>query len=425
MTTFDPPRGAPASDDSSQLEATQSLKAGTASDVAGPRETAADAPRRRRTLIAVAWATVFFTLGGLVASLFIKSPADRLAETAPPPPSVITAPLEERVVADTVTTRGRVVATQEVSALPSGIPSGVQRAVVSAVRVRLGQSISSGAEVVEISGQPVFALKGQVPAYRDLVPGSVGPDVAQLQSALREIGLQVSDPSGVYGSATGKAVSELRARNGYTATGDPTLTPFPSTSVVFVSRFPARITRLEAEVGQDAQSAAVVIASGQLGILVQTDAATAGLLRTGQVAEVTSEILGKTVTGRLSGSAPVETDPATSDASPSSSAPPTESDQAYLRVIPDAPLPVDWAGQDVRVVVASGASKTAVLAAPVSAVSAGGDGQTSVVVVDESGHQRRVAVKIGVTGSGFVEITSNDGGLAPDDRVLVGKAVGP
>ncbi len=49
------------------------------------------------------------TAGGLWAATLIKSPAQVAADAAPPPPSVLTAPVENRVVSQTLTARGEVV----------------------------------------------------------------------------------------------------------------------------------------------------------------------------------------------------------------------------------------------------------------------------------------------------------------------------
>ncbi|GAB3992798.1 hypothetical protein GCM10029992_02830 [Glycomyces albus] len=44
--------------------------------------------------------------------------------------------------------------------------------------------MNAGTVLLEVSGRPMIALPGDVPAYRDLVEGDSGPDVEQLQQAL-------------------------------------------------------------------------------------------------------------------------------------------------------------------------------------------------------------------------------------------------
>ena len=52
----------------------------------------------------------------------------------------------------------------------------------------------AGDVLVEVTGRPVIALTGPLPAYRDLVVGDIGPDVAQLEQALAAIGFDPGEP---------------------------------------------------------------------------------------------------------------------------------------------------------------------------------------------------------------------------------------
>ncbi|MEU1480858.1 hypothetical protein [Streptomyces sp. NPDC005760] len=112
-----------------------------------------------------------------------------VAEADPPQQGVLTAPVENRVLKDSVIIRGTVVAGQSVDVAPSGSGGeATTSAVVTKAPKAVGTEIKAGQVLVEISGHPVFALKGRVPVYRDLKPGSTGDDVAQLQSALGALG---------------------------------------------------------------------------------------------------------------------------------------------------------------------------------------------------------------------------------------------
>ena len=64
--------------------------------------------RRTKLLAIIAAVAVGSTAVGWVAGQRIKSPADIAAETAPPEPSLITVPVERRVLSSTVITRGTV-----------------------------------------------------------------------------------------------------------------------------------------------------------------------------------------------------------------------------------------------------------------------------------------------------------------------------
>lgn len=167
----------------------------------------------RRVLGATIAAAVLVTVATLGAARVIKSPAQAAAEAVPPPPSVITARVEHRVLVDTVVLRGMVSAEQSVDVMPRGGPEAAP--VVTAVRVKPQELIAAGTVLVEVSGRPVVALPGQVPAYRDLRPGSHGRDVGQLQAALKAQGFASGDPAGFYGEGTKAAVSSFYSAKGY------------------------------------------------------------------------------------------------------------------------------------------------------------------------------------------------------------------
>ncbi|MFI8768048.1 peptidoglycan-binding protein [Streptomyces sp. NPDC053792] len=174
--------------------------------------------RRRRLLGAVTAAAVLVSGLGIVAARVIKSPAQAAADTAAPPPSVITAAVEHRVLEEAVILRGSVHASQtvEISAAVSGGAGGAP--VITKMNVGAGDTFRSGRVLMEVSGRPVIALKGSVPVYRDLKPGAEGEDVAQLQSALRERGHDTGgDRSGLFGPGTKAALSAFYRSVGYDA----------------------------------------------------------------------------------------------------------------------------------------------------------------------------------------------------------------
>ncbi|MER7948969.1 peptidoglycan-binding protein [Streptomyces sp. NPDC096079] len=172
--------------------------------------------RRRRLLGAVTAAAVLVSGLGVVAARVIKSPAQAAADTAAPPPSVITAPVEHRVLQEAVILRGSVRASQtvQVSAAVSGGAGAAP--VITKMNVNAGDTFRSGRVLMEVSGRPVIALKGSVPVYRDLKPGAEGEDVAQLQSALRERGQDTGgDRSGLFGPGTKAALTAFYRSVGY------------------------------------------------------------------------------------------------------------------------------------------------------------------------------------------------------------------
>ncbi|MFD0275984.1 peptidoglycan-binding protein [Kitasatospora sp. NPDC127111] len=172
--------------------------------------------RRGRLLLVVVAAAVVLSGGGLAASLVIKSPAQAAADSEPPPADVLTAPVEKRVLTDSVVVRGQVSAGQSVDVAPAGGGTGGAKPVVTKLPVGAGDQVRPGQSVLEVAGRPVFALRGDLPVYRDLRPGATGQDVKQLQQALKELGFgSDGDAEGSYGTATKAAVRAFYAARGY------------------------------------------------------------------------------------------------------------------------------------------------------------------------------------------------------------------
>ncbi|WAU79283.1 peptidoglycan-binding protein [Streptomyces sp. Qhu-G9] len=175
--------------------------------------------RRKRAVAALAAGAVVLAGAAVWTSTFVKSPAQAAADAGPPARDVLTAPVERRVLSDTVVTRGAVSASQTVDIAPVGAAlADSATPVVTKVMVRSGQTFKAGRVLVEISGRPVFALPGKLPVYRDLKPGTHGNDVRQLQEALRTLGHSTgTDTPGTFGPGTKQAVAALYAAIGYEA----------------------------------------------------------------------------------------------------------------------------------------------------------------------------------------------------------------
>jgi multidrug efflux pump subunit AcrA (membrane-fusion protein) len=165
-------------------------------------------------LVAVVSLGLGFVLGGLV-----RSPAEVAAETAAPPPGLITAKVEARAITSTVTARADVVFSDPVEISPSA-PEGVSAPVVTGQVPQVGAEVKAGDVILEVSGSPVFVLPGAFPAYRSMGPGSSGPDVLQLRAALAALGLEAGDAgSKSYDAALAAAVKVLYENAGYPAPG--------------------------------------------------------------------------------------------------------------------------------------------------------------------------------------------------------------
>ncbi|MFJ8473677.1 HlyD family efflux transporter periplasmic adaptor subunit [Kitasatospora sp. NPDC094011] len=414
--------------------------------------------RRRRRLLGLVVVTAALAAGGGAgAATFLKSPAQVAAETAPPPADLLTAAVEHRVVSETVIIRGRATTgtTVDVTAPASGGVPGA-RAVVTKVKVSAGDSIPQAKVLFEVSGRPVFALAGPLPAYRDLSSGTSGPDVTQLQKSLTRAGYATGpDKAGVFGAGTEKAVAALYQALGYqplrttepTAPGvpapgvpasgpagtstrdakprtEPSSAPpapvrqsvtVPMAELVYLPALPAHAQSVAAKVGAAPGDKLMTASVGDLVVESEITEQERGLLRPGQRVEILDEANGNRHDATVEHIADTPT-PA-QDGQDAQVGPSTYT----LRVKPDERLPADLGGKDVRLTVTAASSDGPVLAVPVAALSTGADGRASVGVLGADGTVRRLVVRAAATGSGFVEVVPEAGtALSPGDRVVVG-----
>jgi peptidoglycan hydrolase-like protein with peptidoglycan-binding domain len=437
----------------------------------------------RRGVLVVAIGCAVLSAGGLVASTFVRSPQQVAASARAPDPSLITSMVERRVLESTLVTRGQVAPATTIEVSPVAA-QGATIQVVTAVRVRPGDEVQVGRVLLAVSGRPVIALAGAVPAYRDLKPGDSGPDVRQAQTALRRLGLDTGgDRAGVFGPGTKAAVRRLYARLGYdvpdtgglggrgdmealeaaadavgstrrdvdalrrriaadetAAPGEQPLTQqlaqaqdllaraqrkeadlvahtgpvLPLNEFVFMPVFPARVAAVAARVGDQVKGSLVTIAAGPLQVIVKLRPDQVALVRPGMPARLTAETLNQQATGRVD-----RVGTLTAPVAEGRSEGGAEAAYHPMTVTSDKPLPAPWSGSDVRVTLTAARTTAAVLVVPLSAVSAGADGRTTVSVLSGTGAARRVEVRAGVSGDGFVEVAPLDGGLRDGDRVVI------
>ena len=180
-------------------------------------EGSADEPQKRkpwqgrRLVMLVAGVAVASLLAGIAIMQFIVSPAELAARSEPPKAGLVTAPLEVRVIANTVVTRADV---SYAGAVNATIDTGEERAIVTGRVPKVGSVLNAKDVALEVAGRPVIVLPGDLPAYRDLSIGSVGPDVAQLQAALIGLGYSL-EPTDTFTEATSQTIAALYADLGY------------------------------------------------------------------------------------------------------------------------------------------------------------------------------------------------------------------
>jgi uncharacterized membrane protein YgcG len=421
--------------------------------------------RRRRVLLGVGIAAALLAVGGLIGASFVKSPQQLAADTAAPPPTVTTAPVVSQILTASVEMRGTVYpATQYdvYATAPSsssdgassgggGSSGGGSSVYISKLDVAAGDTISDGKQLAEIDGQPMFALTGTVPAWRDLAPGETGPDVAELQDALSLLGYyDDGDTPGYYGSATEYAVSLYYEHLGYTP---PSSGGVPAADVVFLPSLPATVVAVNGATGeQPGQPFLELAARGSLALTGQLPPAYAGQVKAGLEVTIYDEVTGIHATGTVadlgtattvtptgavvdigggsgsagsSGSADSGSSGSSSSSSSSSSGSAGSGGSGStvfipVTVRPSKPLAAALNGENVLVTVQTGRTEGPVLTVPVAAIVTTASGTSYVTVVGAHGKQTQVPVTAGISENGYVQVTPvTAGALAAGDHVAV------
>jgi peptidoglycan hydrolase-like protein with peptidoglycan-binding domain len=383
--------------------------------------------QRRIVLVAVVALAVAASVGGLLLATTIKSPAEQAAQTAPPAPTQLTVPVTHQVITSTVLAQGVVNPPAEVAQL-SGADSGDggnngALPIVTKIFHKVGSIVDPGQEILEVAGRPFFVLQGTVPAYRNLVPGETGTDVAQLQEGLESLGYSIgADTIGTFGAGTAAAVTDFYHALGYTVPTQagsptahgkkPTTEPYvPLSEIMFVPRFPARVVKEAGPVGQEASGSLVTLSMGSPTIAGQLSPNDAALVRPGM-----SVVISDTATGLSRKGHVTKVGKRTQTTG-------SISGGLYLpmKIHPSRPLHESLVGHDVSLTITAAHSAGPVLAVPEAAVFARADGRIYVTKLTGRHSSVQVPVRVLVTGNGMVGVAPIDGGtLAAGDQVVIG-----
>ncbi|MFG2994046.1 peptidoglycan-binding protein [Streptomyces sp. NPDC048257] len=207
----------------------------------------------------------------------------------------------------------------------------------------------------------------------------------------------------------------------------------PAAETVFLGSLPARVSSLGARAGSPVSGPVLTLSAGELVVEAYLKDDKRQLLRAGMAVVISSEVSGTDARGKVALVATERSAAQPSGEQPQqgqdpkgggSSAGGGGADLGYRMVVrPDQPLPAGFAGQDVRLTIESAATDGEALVVPVTAVSAGADGRTVVTAVSADGTQRRIEVRTGTSGDGFVAVTpARAGALAAGTRVVIGAA---
>ncbi|WP_340377948.1 peptidoglycan-binding protein [Streptomyces sp. SS7] len=178
---------------------------------------------RPRQLGIIVTAVALVGAGGWFAGSQMQSPADAAAARKPPKAGPVTVAVERRSLTASVVAQGSVEFDSPQSlalAGPVGTPdSGSTDPVAQRVTKApvAGAVLKEGDVLMQLSGRPVLVLRGSVPMYRTLGPGTSGDDVRQLQRALARLGFDSGAATGQYGQGVATAVSRWYRSKGFQA----------------------------------------------------------------------------------------------------------------------------------------------------------------------------------------------------------------
>jgi peptidoglycan hydrolase-like protein with peptidoglycan-binding domain len=381
--------------------------------------------RRRRTiLLVVIGVAVIASVGGLLISTTIKSPAQQAAETKAPGLTRLTAPVQDTVIRNTVQADGLITKAPQISSLNSGSGGGGggggnAQQVVTKIFHPPGSFVSPGNVIIEVAGQPFFVLQGTVPAYRDMAPGESGSDIAQLQAGLESLGFGIGgDTSGVYGPGTSAGVAAFYQSLGYTAPAAPGTkghrgAEVPLSEIMFVPRFPARVLKLGGGVGSVVSGSVVTLSLGSPSVKGQLNPAFGSLVRPGMKVTITAQGSPATVHGTIAS--------VTHKAQTSKSI----SGGLYypMHISLRRPLPPSFgSGQNVILSIQAAHSSGPMLAVPEAALFGGPDGKDYVSKVTGPGTSARVQVTVITEGDGLVGVRPDPvAALKTGEQVVTGE----
>lgn len=382
----------------------------------GPPSSAQTPSTRRRTVRAVVGLAIVVVLAVVSYEVGAHSQSERqaAARASAVPRTELTAPVKSQVLASSLVFRA--VCQAGASAALTAIPAldGSPDPVVTKVPITRGSLVRAGQLLLEVAGQPIMALPGSLPSYRDLQVGDAGPDVTELQTALAQLRyLPSQGASGNFDVATARAVSALWAAAGYTA---PTTRASATTSqrvarvikysIAFLPHLPADVSAVNVRRGSLLALGKpwASIRTGEPTIMAQIPATSAGQVRVGSQIKLFDDLSGVTATATIASLGAVTTATAGGQYVP-----------AVVKTVGASPFAP---GTELRAVATTASTGRSVLTVPSIAVHSAGDGSTYVVRV--SGSVRTdVTVTIGLSADGYVQILSSQPVLMAGAIVLI------
>jgi peptidoglycan hydrolase-like protein with peptidoglycan-binding domain len=366
------------------------------------------ASTRRRTVVIFALVLVAVAaLSWWAGRATTTTSALARGQKAPKAP-VLTAPVVLKRLGTTLQAPGKLVAAGSETITVGSISVPGAQSIVTADVVRVGARIRNGSVVAQVAGRPVFAFAGQTPMYRSLASGDTGPDVAELQHDLANIGYTITDTVGTYGPSTSAALAELYHNRNYAPPASmpapgagrkaPRLIVEPQPEIVFLPKLPATVASTKEHLGKAIGSPAVTVTYGSVVVDATLSTAQGYLIEPGD--DATVRLGSRLLTGIVRS---VKRSVRAREAS---------AKIALRGVAGHARI-----GSQVMVMINAQSSTTRTLAVPIGALYASGSG-SAYVVLDVHGH-RHLAVNVGQSIGGYVPIVDPPTGLLPGTKLVL------
>jgi hypothetical protein len=371
---------------------------------------------RRRRRVVVSGVGLLILVGGVSwwAARATTSVGTVAHRSAPPARPTLVAHVVLRRLGVELFARGRLISggSERVSIGQIAVPDALP--IVTSGSVRSGARVGDGSVIAQVAGRPVILLQGTTPMYRTIVGGDSGADVAQIQADLRGLGFAISDATGVYGPSTSSAIRELYVRDGYappmTEPGFRTVTAggkrvalalvaIPQAEVVFVPTLPAVVGTTSEAVGQAIHNPAATLIFGRPVVEARLSEAQAYQVQPGEQAKLTlgdgRQWRGKVVTVDRS----------------------IRADRGAAEITVPGDVPGSVIGQTATIEIDTQALARPVLAVPVAALYADGNGNT-YVITDAARRERRIFVAARTAIGGYVPIAKARG-IGPGTAVVL------
>jgi hypothetical protein len=358
-------------------------------------EQSAGRPRRLRRIGVALGGLAVLVGGGAATWLASGSGGQDTAAVAGP---VATAEITQESIADTRSFGGT---------LGNGEPIPVTASKQGTVTGlgEHGTEVARGTELYRIDEQPVTAMFGDVPMYRNLEEGLSGPDVEQLIENLTGLGHAECDATSEYTACVTEAVEAWQDEIGVEDSGR-----VAKSGIVFVPSG-TQIGSVHSRVGTTVAPGTTIVSLTGTDQIVSTELE----VRDRDLLEVGTDVAvelpgGVEVSGTVTASNVVASEPSEQDEAPGPDDTVTEVEVTLGEEVDNALL-----GSPADIVIEVD-ERTDVLTVPVSALLALAEGGHGVEVVNDDGTTEIAPVETGLFANGRVEISG--------DGIDVGTVVG-